>query len=105
MRDVLDTCAHLRRHFVEARPAGFQRMVRRLAGMLAPGGLFLHSVTAGATRYIVNGTVFARLDPKLGKERDSLVEAGPDPGRLSHAKLAIEGDEYSHLLLSAGWKL
>jgi len=83
----------------------FKRMVRHLSSMLSPGGLFLLSITTGTTRYTVDGTVFACLDLKLGEVRAALVEAGLDSERIAHVNVAVEGDEYTHMLLSAGWKM
>jgi len=90
---------------VAARDAhDFKRMVRHLAGWLAPGGLFLLSTTTGTTRYTVDGTVFACLDLSREEVSRSLIEADMDPARLTHASMPVAGEEYTALHLFAGWK-
>ena len=84
--------------------ADFRRMVRTLTEMLAPRGLFLLSVTTGTTWYTVDGSVFPCLDLSAEQVRKSLIEAGLDPQRIYQASMPVEGDEYSGVLLSAGWK-
>jgi len=85
-------------------PADFKRMLRSLAGWLTPGGLFLLSITTGTTWYTVDGATFPCLDLTVDQVHASLVEAGMQPGRLAHASMPIEGDEYTGVVLSAGWK-
>lgn len=82
----------------------FKRMVRRLAEWLAPGGLFLLSVTTGTTQYTVEGNVFACLDLSRAQVCESLVEAGIDPSTAAQAEMAVDREEYHGVLLSAGWK-
>ncbi len=82
----------------------FKRMVHRLAEMLTPGGLFLLSVTTGTTNYTVDGVVFNCLDLQVDQVRESLIEACIDPQRIMHAAMPVEQEEYSGVLLSAGWK-
>ena len=82
----------------------FKRMVRHLAEMLTPGGLYLLSVTTGTTDYTLDGVVFSCLDLKVDQVRESLVEAGIDPQRIAHATMPVEREEYTGVLLSAGWK-
>ena len=84
--------------------ADFKRMVRTLAELLAPNGLFLLSVTTGTTLYTVDGAVFPCLDLTAEEIRESLVEAGIDPQRIYQPSMPVEGEEYSGVLLSAGWK-
>jgi len=83
---------------------GFKRMVRRLADMLTPNGLFLLSVTTGTTDYTLDGAVFPCLDLNVDQMRESLIEAGIDPQRIAHASMPVERQEYTGVLLSAGWK-
>ena len=83
----------------------FKRMVRRLAEMLTSGGLFLLSVTTGTSNYTVDGVVFPCLDLTWEHVSESLIEAGIDPQRRYHAAMPVEREEYSGVLLSAGWKV
>ena len=90
---------------VAARDLGdFKRMVRTLAEMLTPNGLFLLSVSTGTLLYTVDGAVFPCLDLNAEQVRESLVEAGIDPQRVNQASMPVEGEEYDSVLLSAGWK-
>ncbi|HJW84338.1 MAG TPA: guanitoxin biosynthesis pre-guanitoxin forming N-methyltransferase GntF, partial [Anaerolineae bacterium] len=82
----------------------FKRMVRTLAEMLAPRGMFLLSVTTGTTWYTVDGSVFPCLDLSAEQVRESLIEARLDPQRIYQASMPVESEEYSGVLLSAGWK-
>ena len=84
--------------------ADFRRMVRTLTEMLAPRGLFLLSVTTGTTWYTVDGSVFPCLDLSAEQVRETLIEAGLDPQRIYQASMPVESEEYSGVLLSAGWK-
>jgi SAM-dependent methyltransferase len=84
--------------------ADFQRMVRTLAELLTPKGLFLLSVTYGTTLYTVDGSVFPCLDLNAEHVREALAAAGIDPQRIWQASMPVEGEEYSGVLLSAGWK-
>ena len=82
----------------------FERMVCRLAAWLEPGGLFLLSVTTGATSYAVEGTPYPCLDLDAAEVRAALVAAGIDPTRIAQAQMPVAGEEYTGVLLSAGWK-
>jgi len=84
--------------------ADFKRMVRHLSGWLTSGGLFLLSITTGTLKYTVEGMVYDCLDLTRDQVGESLVEAGMDPQRIAFAEMPIQGDEYTGVVLSAGWK-
>lgn len=84
--------------------ADFKRMVRRLAGWLAPGGLFLLSITTGTLIYTVEETQYPCLDLTQEQLHETFIETGMDPQRISVASMPIEGQEYTGITLSSAWK-
>jgi len=88
---------------VAARDAEeFAGMTARLARWLAPGGLFLLSVTTGTTRYTVEGVPFPCLSLDSDQVQAALTAAGLD--RVEQAELPVAGEEYDGVLLSAAWR-